>query len=119
MENGQEVEREDHDNLLAEGSYSVGSEIKDGYPEFTLGVLKRIPLLLTFGRWVEGKGGGGETIYNGCLAGLKQEVYVVINPTDASERRINDGRSVWVTGREGSSKARMNAFCGERVGKDV
>ena len=36
MENGQEVEREDHDNLLAEGSYSVGSEIKDGYPEFTL-----------------------------------------------------------------------------------
>ena len=36
------VEREDHDNLLAEGSYSVGSEIKDGYPEFTLGVLKKL-----------------------------------------------------------------------------
>ena len=42
MENGQEVEREDHDNLLAEGSYSVGSEIRDGYPEFTLGVLKKL-----------------------------------------------------------------------------
>ena len=42
MENGQEVEREEHDNLLAEGSYSVGSEIKDGYPEFTLGVLKKL-----------------------------------------------------------------------------
>ena len=42
MENGQEVEKEDHDNLLAEGSYSVGSEIKDGYPEFTLGVLKKL-----------------------------------------------------------------------------
>jgi formate dehydrogenase major subunit len=42
MESGQEVEREDHDNLLAEGSYSVGSEIKDGYPEFTLGVLKKL-----------------------------------------------------------------------------
>jgi len=42
MENGQEVEREDHDNLLAEGSYSVGSEIKDGYPEFTLGVLRKL-----------------------------------------------------------------------------
>src|SRR5471032_2491505 len=42
MENGQEVEREDHDNLLAEGSYSVGSEIKDGYPEFTLAVLKKL-----------------------------------------------------------------------------
>jgi formate dehydrogenase major subunit len=42
MENGQEVEKEEHDNLLAEGSYSAGSEIKDGYPEFTLSVLKKL-----------------------------------------------------------------------------
>jgi len=28
--------------LLAEGSYSVGSEIQDGYPEFTYGVLKKL-----------------------------------------------------------------------------
>src|SRR6202171_6465154 len=42
MENGQEVEKEQHDNLLAEGSYSADSEIKDGYPEFTLGVLKKL-----------------------------------------------------------------------------
>src|SRR5262245_13851591 len=28
--------------LLAEGSYSEGSEIKDGYPEFTVGVLKKL-----------------------------------------------------------------------------
>jgi formate dehydrogenase major subunit len=42
MENGVEVEKEVHENLLAEGSYSVGSEIKDGYPEFTLGVLKKL-----------------------------------------------------------------------------
>jgi formate dehydrogenase major subunit len=42
MENGQEVEKEVHENLLAEGSYSVGSEIKDGYPEFTLAVLKKL-----------------------------------------------------------------------------
>jgi len=28
--------------LLADGSYSVGSEIKDGYPEFTLGVLRKL-----------------------------------------------------------------------------
>src|SRR5258707_1341966 len=42
MENGQEVEREQHDNLLSEDSYSLGSEIKDGYPEFTLGVLKKL-----------------------------------------------------------------------------
>jgi formate dehydrogenase major subunit len=30
------------ETLLAEGSYSVGSEIKDGYPEFTYGVLKKV-----------------------------------------------------------------------------
>jgi formate dehydrogenase major subunit len=42
MENGQEVEREEHDNLLSDGSYSAGSQIKDGYPEFTLGVLKKL-----------------------------------------------------------------------------
>jgi formate dehydrogenase major subunit len=35
------VEREGV-NLLAEGSYSAGSEIKDGYPEFTMAVLKKL-----------------------------------------------------------------------------
>jgi formate dehydrogenase major subunit len=29
-------------NLLAEGSYSVGSEIQDGYPEFTIGMLRKL-----------------------------------------------------------------------------
>ena len=29
-------------NLLAEGSYSVGADIKDGYPAFTYGVLKKL-----------------------------------------------------------------------------
>ncbi|MDH3563859.1 MAG: molybdopterin-dependent oxidoreductase, partial [Gammaproteobacteria bacterium] len=29
-------------NLLAEGSYPVGSEIKDGYPEFTYGILQKL-----------------------------------------------------------------------------
>jgi len=29
-------------NMLAEGSYSQGSEITDGYPEFNLGVLKKL-----------------------------------------------------------------------------
>ena len=29
-------------SLLADGSYSKGSEIKDGYPEFTYGVLKKL-----------------------------------------------------------------------------
>ena len=35
------VER-DGDNLLAEGSYSVDSELKDGYPEFTMAMLKKL-----------------------------------------------------------------------------
>jgi formate dehydrogenase major subunit len=30
------------DNLLAEGSYSEGSEIQDGYPEFTMAMLKKL-----------------------------------------------------------------------------
>ena len=38
----QGVEQEVRHNLLAEGSYSVGSEIQDGYPEFTYGVLKKL-----------------------------------------------------------------------------
>jgi formate dehydrogenase major subunit len=29
-------------NLLAEGSYSKGAEIKDGYPEFTYGMLRKL-----------------------------------------------------------------------------
>ncbi|MEJ1995597.1 MAG: formate dehydrogenase subunit alpha [Limibacillus sp.] len=35
------VER-DGDNLLAEGSYPVGSEIQDGYPEFTMAMLQKL-----------------------------------------------------------------------------
>jgi formate dehydrogenase major subunit len=35
------VEREGV-SLLADGSYSLGSEIKDGYPEFNYGVLKKL-----------------------------------------------------------------------------
>ncbi|QPC44775.1 formate dehydrogenase subunit alpha [Kaustia mangrovi] len=30
------------ENLLAEGSYSEGSELEDGYPEFTYGMLKKL-----------------------------------------------------------------------------
>ncbi|MEZ5849667.1 MAG: formate dehydrogenase subunit alpha [Hyphomicrobiaceae bacterium] len=32
----------DEDNLLAVGSYSAGSEIKDGYPEFTMAMLVKL-----------------------------------------------------------------------------
>jgi formate dehydrogenase major subunit len=30
------------ETLLADGSYSAGSEITDGYPEFTMGVFKKL-----------------------------------------------------------------------------
>src|SRR5262249_2726384 len=39
---GKEVEQETRHNLPAEGSYTVGPEIQDGYPEFTYGVLKKL-----------------------------------------------------------------------------
>src|SRR5260370_42512204 len=42
MANGQEGETEAHDNLLREGSYSVGSESTDGDPEFTVGVVNKV-----------------------------------------------------------------------------
>src|SRR5260370_42178849 len=35
------VEREGV-SLLADGSYTVGAELKDGYPEFNYGILKRL-----------------------------------------------------------------------------
>jgi formate dehydrogenase major subunit len=231
MQNGQQVEKEEHDNLLAEGSYSLGSEIKDGYPEFTLGVLKKLgwdkdltasemeiikrvnaakpdavswsldlsggiqrvaiehgcspygngkarmiawnlpdpvpvhreviytsrpdlvgkyptrpdalqfrvpnigftvqksaverdifkqfPLILSSGRLVEYEGGGEETRSNRWLAELKQDMYVEINPADASARGIRDGVWVWVTGAESNSRTRVKAFVTERVGKGV
>ena len=216
MENGVEVEKETKHNLLAEGSYSLGSEIKDGYPEFTLGVLKKLgwdtdlteaelatiqkinpttpdavywaidlsggiqrvamkhgcihygngkaranafglpdaipthrepiytprpelvakyptlpdakqfrvpnigftvqkaavdkgvakefPLVLTSGRLVEYEGGGEETRSNKWLAELQQDMFIEINPTDATDRGIKDGAWVWVTGAESGSK---------------
>ncbi len=39
---GQEIEQEQKFNLLAEGSYSKGSELTDGYPEFTYAVLQKL-----------------------------------------------------------------------------
>src|SRR2546421_11788266 len=217
------------ESLLADGSYSVGSELKDGYPEFTLGVLKKLgwdaeltpqelaviqkvggnnpdsvswstdlsggiqrvtiahgcspygnakartiawnladpipvhreviftsrpdlvgkyptlpdalqfrvpnlgftvqktavekstakqfPLILTSGRLVDYEGGGEETRSNKWLAELVQDMFVEINPADATERGIKNGSWVWVTGPEGNSKARMKASITERIGK--
>jgi formate dehydrogenase major subunit len=83
------------------------------------GLIKQFPLILSSGRLVEYEGGGEETRSNKWLAELKQDMYVEINPADASERGIEDGGWVWVTGAESNSKTRMKAWVTERVGKGV
>ena len=83
------------------------------------GVAKSFPIVLTSGRLVEYEGGGEETRSNKWLAELQQDMFVEINPADASERGIRDGAFVWVSGPENGSKARVKALVTERVGKGV
>jgi len=210
----------DGQNLLAEGSYPVGSEIKDGYPEFTMAMLQKLgwdadltpeeravidkiagektnwkidlsggiqrvaikhgcapfgnakartvawnfpdpvpihreplytprrdlvadyptyedtkswrmptlyksiqdkdfskdfPIILTSGRLVEYEGGGDETRSNPWLAELQQEMFCEINPRDANNAGIQDGRTIWVYGPEGG-KVKVKAMVTERGG---
>jgi formate dehydrogenase major subunit len=83
------------------------------------GIAKDFPLILSSGRLVEYEGGGEETRSNRWLAELQQDMFIEINPSDASDRGIKDGGWVWVTGAENASKARMKALVTERVGKGV
>ncbi|TIM69007.1 MAG: formate dehydrogenase, partial [Mesorhizobium sp.] len=83
------------------------------------GIAKTFPLILTSGRLVEYEGGGEETRSNRWLAELQQEMFVEINPADASERGIGDGTWVWVNGAENNAKARVKALVTERVGRGV
>ena len=83
------------------------------------GVAKSFPLIVSSGRLVEYEGGGEETRSNAWLAELQQEMFIEINPADASARGIKDGGWVWVTGAENSARARMKALVTERVGKGV
>jgi formate dehydrogenase major subunit len=83
------------------------------------GIARDFPLILTSGRLVEYEGGGEETRSNRWLAELQQEMFLEINPADATERGITDGSWVWVTGAESNSRARVRALVTERVGKGV
>ncbi|HZZ76978.1 MAG TPA: formate dehydrogenase subunit alpha, partial [Gemmataceae bacterium] len=83
------------------------------------GIAKQFPLILSSGRLVEYEGGGEETRSNKWLAELQQEMFIEINPADASARGIKDGSWVWVTGAENNSKAKVKALVTERVGKGV
>lgn len=77
------------------------------------------PIILTSGRLVEYEGGGEETRSNKWLAELQQDMFVEINPRDATDRGIRDGQWVWVSGPENGAKARVKALVTERVGKGV
>jgi formate dehydrogenase major subunit len=96
---------------------NVGFDVQKAAVE--KGIAKNFPLILTSGRLVEYEGGGEETRSNKWLAELQQDMFIEINPADASERGIKDGGWVWVTGAELDSKARMKALVTERVGKGV
>jgi formate dehydrogenase major subunit len=86
-------------NLLAEGSYSKDSEIKDGYPEFTYGVLKKL--------------GWDKDLTEGELAVINK-----INPTtpDAVSWSLDLSGGIQRVAMKhgcvpyGNGKARMNAF---------
>ena len=94
------VER-DGVNLLAEGSYSLGSEIKDGYPEFTMAVLKKLgwDTDLT----------ADEMAVIGTVAGTPDKIDTVSWSTDLSggiqRVAMKHGCIPY-----GNAKARMNAF---------
>jgi formate dehydrogenase major subunit len=82
-------------------------------------VAQNFPIVLTSGRLVEYEGGGEETRSNPWLAELQQDMFVEINPADASARGIVDGGWVWVTGPENGSKAKVKALVTERVAAGV
>jgi formate dehydrogenase major subunit len=96
---------------------NVGFDVQKAAVE--KGVVKQFPLVLTSGRLVEYEGGGEETRSNKWLAELQQDMFIEINPADATERGVQDGGWVWVTGPENNSRARMKALVTERVGKGV
>ena len=83
------------------------------------GIAKEFPIILSSGRLVEYEGGGEETRSNKWLAELQQDMFVEINPADATARGIVEGQQVWVFGPESGSKVRVKALITERVGKGV
>jgi formate dehydrogenase major subunit len=88
-------------NLLAEGSYSAGSEIKDGYPEFTMAVLKKLG-------W-DGELTADELARIEKVAGSPDKVSTVSWSTDLSGG-IQRVALMHGCVPYGNAKARMNAF---------
>jgi formate dehydrogenase major subunit len=80
---------------------------------------QNFPIILTSGRLVEFEGGGEETRSNKWLAELQQDMFVEINPADATARNIRDGQWVWVNGPENNARAKVKALVTERVARGV
>ncbi len=79
---------------------------------------KQYPLILTSGRLVEYEGGGDETRANPWLAELQQEMFVEINPADATDLGVRDGQQVWLEGAEGA-RLKIMAMVTRRVAPGV
>ncbi|WP_417515917.1 molybdopterin-dependent oxidoreductase [Marinobacter sp.] len=79
---------------------------------------KDFPIILTSGRLVEYEGGGDESRSNPWLAELQQDMFIEINPRDANNLNIRDGKDVWVSGPEGG-RIKVMAMVTERVGEGV
>jgi hypothetical protein len=98
------VEREGVSLLAEDGSYSVGSEITTGYPEFDHVLLKKL------GWW--------DDLSEAEKAKLQQEMFVEINPAVAAARGIRNGERAWVTTPTGA-RINVQALVTERVDKNT
>jgi formate dehydrogenase major subunit len=76
------------------------------------------PLILTSGRLVEYEGGGDESRSNPWLAELQQDMFAEINPKDANDNGIQDGRDIWLEGAEGA-RLKVKALITKRVAPGV
>jgi formate dehydrogenase major subunit len=76
------------------------------------------PLILTSGRLVEYEGGGDETRSNPWLAELQQDMFAEINPRDANNAGVRDGKDMWLESPEGA-RIRIKAQVTERVAPGV
>jgi formate dehydrogenase major subunit len=74
------------------------------------------PLIFISGRLVEYEGGGGETRSNKWLAELQQNMFVEINPADANDAGVRNGKMVWLEGPEGG-RIKVMAMVTPRVGR--
>ncbi len=94
---------------------NVGFDVQKAAVE--KGIAKQFPLILTSGRLVEYEGGGEETRSNKWLAELQQDMFIEINPADATERNITDGAWVWVLGAADTQAEGPHEGAGDRAGR--